>query len=173
MKDRRSEVPVWAWLTAQIIQEAFRSGELNRATRKIEKSYKLLPNSLRVVNLSYLVSLLYCAIVVPKELWATDKLPIALVKIDANWLLSLISITVKSANFDQDPVNRFFRHLRNAVAHVRFEVNDQGDFTFWDQQDKNSPESFRATFSQSSLEEFLSKVAPALANLHFQHDRVH
>src|SRR5205085_1628630 len=116
MNDRRSEVPVWAFLNAQIIQEAFRSGDLTKATWRIEESYGLPPNSLPIINLAHVVSLLYCLIVVPKELWATDKLPAALSKINANWLFGLTSITVKSPDFDQDPVNRFFRHLRNAIA---------------------------------------------------------
>jgi hypothetical protein len=38
-------------------------------------------------------------------------------------------------------------------------------------RNENSTPNFRATLSESSLEEFLSKVGPALANLHFQHDR--
>lgn len=156
-----------------ILQEAFRSGDLVKATRHVEKSYNLRPDSLPVINLAYVVSLLYCLVVVPKELWATDKLPVALSNIDANWLLGLVSITLKSPNFDHDPVNRFFRHLRNAIAHVRFEVNDLGDFSFWDQKNENATPNFRASFSQPALELFLSKVGPELANLHFQHDRVH
>jgi HEPN pEK499 p136 len=166
--DRRSEVPVWAFLNAQIVQEAFRSGDLTKAIWRIEESYGLPPNSLPIINLAHVVSLLYCLIVVPKELWATDKLPAALSKINANWLFGLTSITVKSPNFDQDPVSRFFRHLRNAIAHVRFEINARGDFTFWDQKNANSTQNFRAAFTQTNLEQFLSTVGPALANLHFQ-----
>jgi hypothetical protein len=170
MSDRRSEVPVWAFLNAQIVQEAYRSGDLATATRQVEKSYSLTPDSLSVINLSHVVSLLYCLVVVPKELWATDKLPVALSKININWLLGLVSITLKSPNFDEDPVNRFFRHLRNAIAHVRFEVNDREDFSFWDQKNENAAPNFRATFSRAALEVFLSKIGPELADLHFHPD---
>jgi hypothetical protein len=83
----------------------------------------------------------------------------------------LVSIDVQSQLFEKNPVNQFFRHLRNAVAHVRFEVNEQGDFTFWDQKDDRSPQTFRATFSQTALQQFLSKVGPLLADLHFQNNR--
>jgi hypothetical protein len=66
-----------------------------------------------------------------------NQTSVALSNIDASWLRGLVSITLKSPKFDQDPVNQFFRHLRNAIAHVRFEVNDLGDFSFWDQKNEN------------------------------------
>jgi hypothetical protein len=145
---------------------------LAKATWRIEGYYGLPPGSLRVINLAHVLSLLYCLIVVPKELWATDKFPDALSKIDANWLLGLVSITLKPPDFDQDPVNRFFRHLRNAIAHVRFQVDDRGNFSFWDQKNENATPHFRARFTQTGLEQFLSRIGPALANLHFRQDAV-
>jgi hypothetical protein len=168
MSDRRSEVPVWAFLNMQIVQEAVRSGDLDRAVRKIEERYELSPNSLRVINLAYVLSLLYCLVVVPKEIWAGSRLPDALAGIDADWLMSLVRIEIRSPDFDKEPVRKLIQHLRNALAHVRFEVNGEGDFTFWDQKNDQAPANFRATFTQNTLEQFISKVGAPLANLHFQ-----
>jgi len=168
MIDRRSEIPTWAFINAQIVQDAHRSGALAQSIRRVEEGYQLPPGSLTPINSAYAVSLLYCLVVVPKELWLRDGPPPELAALDQSSVLSLVTVTQRSRQFDAAPFYGLLRHLRNALSHVRFEIADDGEFSFWDQPTATSPPNFRATMSQSALERFLSTVGPALANLRDQ-----
>ncbi len=165
MIDRRTEIPTWAFINAQIIQDADRSGALAPSIKRIEDAYHVPRGSLRIINSAYAVSLLYCLVVVPKELWLRNELPSNRTALNPALFLRLVSITLPSRQFDRDPVLGVLRHLRNALSHVRFEIGDNGDFTFWDQSSDNSARTFSATITRPNLEEFLSIVGAALANL--------
>ena len=164
MADRRPEIPSWAFINAQIIQDAERSGALAASVRRVEQGYSLPAGSFRVINSAYMVSLLYCMIVVPKELWLRTTLPPEIAKLESS-ILPLIIVTQHSSQFEGNPLFTLLRHLRNALSHVRFEIADNGDFSFWDQSNESAAPSFRATMSVATLEKFLSVVGAALANL--------
>ena len=172
MTDVRSEIPALAFINAQIIQEAAHAGVLDEPTRRVESMYRLPGGSLRVMNPAYLLGLLYCLIVVPKEFWLQDKAHPVFAQIDQDWLLGLVSVQRKTSSFDENPCYRLLRHLRNAVAHVHFTI-DEGEFTFWDHGPRTDRETFRATFSLTGLGEFLSKVGALLANLRTEQLRPH
>ena len=165
MIDKRKEIPTLASINAQIIQDADSSGMLLPSIRRVEEGYQLLPNSLVVINSAYLVSLLYCLIVVPKELWLRDKHHPLFARISPDDLLGLFVIKQKSSDFDSEPVYNFLRHFRNAISHVRFSIGEDGVFTFWDQKNDSSPWNFEASASERSTEIFLSTVGSLLANL--------
>lgn len=172
MKDSRSEIPALAFINAQIIQEAESSGMLTEPTRRVENLYQLPAGSLRVMNPAHLLGLLYCLIVVPKEYWVHDKTHPIVATIDTEKLLRLVSVSLKSSAFEANPGYALLRHLRNAVAHVRFAIDD-GNFTFWDQSPKTNQEIFRGTFTLVSLGEFLSTVGASLANLRTAQSHFH
>jgi hypothetical protein len=172
MKDIRPEIPALAFISAQIVQEAERLGALFEATHRVESQYQLPSGSLSVMNPAHILGLLYCLIVVPKELWLQDKSHLVFARIDEAKLLSLFSITLKSRAFEKNPSHALLRHLRNAVAHVHFTLVES-NFTFWDQEPQTKQETFRATFTLASLSEFLSTVGAALANLRLEPSRVH
>jgi hypothetical protein len=132
MMDVRSEIPALAFINAQIIQDAVQTGALVEPTRRVENMYGLPWGSLRILNPAYLLSLLYCLIVVPKEFWLHDESHPVFARIDQDRLLGLVSVMLKTTTFDENPCYRLLRHLRNAVAHVRFTISEN-DFTFWDQ----------------------------------------
>ena len=69
MKDLRIEVPTWAFINAQIIQRANMKRDLNKAIGHVEKQYNSAPYSLSTMNSAYVISLLYCLVLIPKELW--------------------------------------------------------------------------------------------------------
>jgi hypothetical protein len=165
MSDPMTEIPSLAYINAQIIQSAFSAGELAAATDRVESYYGLPSHSLKVMNPAYLISLLYCLIVVPKQLWLGNGLPLSLVTLDARSVLSQVDISIRPPDFDKDLMFQFLRRLRNAIAHVRFSISNEGQITFWDQPGEQSPRCFQASMSLEALGEFLSIVGPALANL--------
>jgi hypothetical protein len=165
MTDQRSDVPMWAWLNGQIIQEAFAAGELAPAIARVEKQYAVSPGTFSVENVGYLLSLLYCLIVVPKQLWLQTSLPPELASLDPQPILDLFRITQGSQNFDTNPLYRLLRHLRNSIAHVRFSIDDSNRLMFWDQYSDNHSIEFKASISLSDLMKFLSRIGPLLANL--------
>ena len=163
--DRRTEIPSWAYINAQIIQHAYHYGHLSASTRHVEETYQLSPNSLDIKNPAYLISLLYCLIVVPRELWLKDNAVPSMENLFSKSVLDLFVVSKKPANFDASPVLALLRHLRNALAHVRFSIDESNNFTFWDQESEKSSPYFHATISLDNMATFLSSVGATLANL--------
>lgn len=172
MIDRRTEIPSFAFINAQIIQKAIHTTDFGQCVRSVEEQYGLSPGELGdgFFYASHVVSLLYCLIVVPREVW--DDLPEnhkVYDMIDATWLLTLFEVELSEGRLtmrrQEHPAYYLIYHLRNAVAHARFSIAEDGRFTFWDQPNKTSAPNFRASLSRDSLQEFLSKVGALLANL--------
>lgn len=168
MTDYTREIPSWAFINAQIAQKAVHSGDLARSVRSVEENYGLPPESFSFINPAYMVSLLYCLIVVPKEIWSLKESHPVYVEIDKNWLLGLFKIELSDDRFARHPVYYLINHLRNAIAHANFAIEDNGRFRFWDRKNKSSAPYFRASMSKDNLEIFLSKIGAHLANLRTQ-----
>lgn len=167
MEDLRSQVPSCAFINAQIIQKAHTDGALESATRYVEKLHNFPPSSLSIHNAAYSISLLYCLVLIPKELWLKNKGARIFKEIGDPSTFAQITVIDKYSDkdFDAYPAYYFIKHLRNALAHVRFSLTVGPDFTFWDQKSEHSPRIFEATMSKSNLEQFLSTVGVMLANL--------
>jgi hypothetical protein len=166
MTDHRKEIPAWAFINAQIAQLAVHTEDFRRCVRRVEEQYGLHSGALNnFISPAYLASLLYCLIVVPKEVWVLSENHDIYSKIDKAWLLTVFAIDKADEQFGTHPVYYLLRHLRNAVAHVHFSVEDDGRFVFWDQKSKDSSPYFRASISSEALGEFLSKVGALMANL--------
>jgi hypothetical protein len=165
MADHRMEIPSWAFINAQISQQAVHSGDLVRSVRSVEVRYGLAPGSLKFINPAYMVSLLYCLIVVPKEIWHLNENHLVYGEIDKDWLVGLFSVELSDDGFAKHPVYYLIHHLRNAVAHANFAIEDDGRFAFWDRKKETSPPYLRASMSVDSLQEFVSRIGAQLANL--------
>lgn len=172
MTDVRTEIPALAYVNAQIIQEANRMGSLDEPIRQVEINYGLPVGSLRILNPAHLIGLLYCLIVVPKELWLKNDAHPIFEQIDPKRLLAFVSVLEGAKVFDKSPAYSLLRHLRNAIAHARFELIED-NFIFWDQDLKSDRETFRATLSLQKLSEFVSYVGPVLANLRNRRLQIH
>ena len=165
MADHRQEIPSWAFINAQIAQQAVHSGDLARSVRSVETHYGLSAGSLRFINPAYLVSLLYCLVVVPKEVWLLSENHSVYDKIDKEWLVALFTIELSDDGFARHPVYYLIHRLRNAVAHANFSIEDDGRFAFWDRKNEKSAPYFRASISVDCMQELVSKVGALLANL--------
>ena len=145
--DNRLQIPAMAFMEKQIIQEAEKAGVLN------------IPQGVSSIrNISQMVGLLYCLIVVPRELWLQKETHPLFLEIDKIWLLGLVKIEIKDEMFESNPSYNLLKHLRNAISHARFSIYKDEEFIFWDQKNESSPHCFCATFTVTNLEEFLSKV---------------
>ena len=163
------QIPVTAFINAQVIQEALRNGNLLGVLRATAKQQNL-PDGLRewpLVNPGYVASLLYCLIVVPKEVWDPPSNDAIYKLLDKHEPIRLFQIKKWRPPDDEHPIRDFIRHLRNAIAHVRFVVDSDRSFEFWDmsQKDKPDSENFRVFVSLNNLARFLSSVGRELANL--------
>ena len=157
------EIPQRAFINAQIVQEAQRTGNWAGAVKSICGLYGL--SEYEHMNQAYVASLLYCLLVVPKEIWIEkDKAHPVLRKIDENQLRERFQILVrKDPEFDVDFKYNLLHKLRNSVAHANYEIDDNMNFTFWNESQGN--ENFRCTVTANNLMSFLSEVGSLLANL--------
>ena len=165
MLDYRTEVPAWAFINAEIIQEAVHRDVLVDAIHHVEQKYGLPLDSLRVINPAHVLSLLYCLIVVPKELWLKNEKHPVFDELNMLDLLRFVTIRTRPPQFDANPAFQLLRHLRNAVSHVNFAITDSGLFIFWDQKPGDAIRLFEADMTVTQLEQFLSLVGTKLANL--------
>lgn len=166
MHDHRLDVPSWAFTNGQIAREAVLSGDLARSVRSVEIEYGLNEGALRFINPAHLASLLYCLIVVPKEVWLLSENHSVYDSIEREWMVAVFAIEQDdNGDMAKHPVYYLIHHLRNAVAHANFSIENDGQFKFWDQKTKTSPVYFRASITEKCLYEFLEKVGALLANL--------
>ncbi len=158
------KIPALGYIEAQILHRASAQGLLAPAVGSVEREYGLQPGSLGsgVFLETRILSLLYLLIVVPKEFWSLSNNHQIYGRINESWSLEMVSIAVCNSRW-QDPIYRFIHHLRNAMAHANFEFKN-GNFEFWD-QNKNAPETYRATLSTAAMQQFLEVVGSLLANL--------
>ena len=153
MADHRRDIPALAFMNAQV----FQSADLSEPIENIENQYSLPKGLLNIPNTAYIVSLLYCLIVIPKELFIEkEKLPHCIKNNDV--VLELFSSIKKDGQFDLDPVFNLLRHIRNSLAHANFSISDDSTFTFEDG-------TFEAVIDIKNIEKFLSSFGADLANL--------
>lgn len=153
----RDEIPQRAYINAQIIQLAEKQEAFARCTQEVCESYGI--KSYRVTNPAHAAGLLYCLVVVPRELWRSQNL---LERVKALEPQKLFKIIVSPLS--KDPIDGFIRHLRNAVAHADFSVTKDGVFTFRDRRNRDNPPKFEAEISSENLAIFLSSVGAEMAN---------
>lgn len=157
------EIPQRAFINAQIIQEGLTSGDLNVAIKSICSRYGL--SQYQFMNQAYIVSLLYCLLVVPKEIWIhKNKIHPVFQKIDEIKLREVFHIEFcNDLEFEKYFTYKLLHKLRNSVAHANYHVDNVMGFTFWDEC--NGKKNFKCTISASNLMQFLSEFGSYLANL--------
>ena len=160
------KIPTLAFIEAQVIHQAVAKGALTDSVRAVETYYNLAEGSLGngVFLESRMLTLLYCLVVVPKEVWASESEHPVYQAVSTKWRIPQGAVSNHRSGFPDRPTYQFIHHLRNAVAHARFSFRDQR-FHFWDQRRHEHEPSFRASVSLSELQEFLEIVGAAFANL--------
>ncbi|MCC7147515.1 MAG: hypothetical protein IT443_13825 [Phycisphaeraceae bacterium] len=158
----RWQIAQCAYLNAQVIQDALEDGNLGRSLAKWTTHYGI-PNW-NLKNPAYIASLLYCLIVVPKEIWDPPSNDTIYNLLDKDKPLRLFQVTTWAPPNNEHPLRDFIRHLRNAIAHVNFASDSQENYEFWDKS-RNGTENFKVSITVDALGRFLSTVGAQLANL--------
>lgn len=166
MTSLRNEIPRLAYIEAQVLHRAAATGALSESVRAVENHYKLPNGSLGsgVFLESRVLTLLYCLVVVPKEIWASEAKHPVYKAIASTWTVPDKAVTLPREGDQGPPIYDFIHHLRNAVAHARFSF-DGRSFHFWDQRQNEREPSFRASLTIENLQRLLETVGALLANL--------
>ena len=162
----RFEIPARAFINAQIIQNVRKTPDFLSAVNSVVDIYKQQGlEEYQFENPAYVASLLYCLIVVPKELWACSPDSPIYDEIRKLNIVPLFRINITSPKFDSDPAFGLILCLRNSVAHANYSVDSDMNFTFWNTpSSKKKDKTWEAFISAQSLMDFLSKVGSLLAN---------
>ena len=164
MNNLTQEIPQRAFINAQIVQEAIKTPGFQKAIKKFERHYSL--GKYEFINPAYVVSLLYCLLVVPRELWVKDENHQIYTKLSKSGFVDLFTIEYKENGFNNAPEYNLLRSLRNSISHARFEVDHENNFIFWDKRSENTKPHIKVSISISNLERCLSVFGSMLANLH-------
>ncbi len=162
----RKEIPQRAFINAQIVQLVDKNGDWEGSTSSVANHYGL--GQYQFMGPAYVVSLLYCLLVVPKEIWIKKNKDHNIHnEIDINELKKRVSsYTSTNQNFDSDFVFNFIHKLRNSVAHANYEIDENMNFKFWDEYGGN--ENFRCELDKENLMWLLSVIGEKMANLRRQ-----
>jgi hypothetical protein len=158
------DIPRLAYIEAQIVNRAARAGALLPFAREVEQQYKAEPGTLGIGIFieTRVLGLLYALVLVPRELWELKSNHGIYSRLEDQFSLDGLNVSLNlkpSASALQD----FVYHLRNSLAHARFEFID-GRFEFWDWDPKKKVETYRASIQTERLISFLEVVGSQLAN---------
>ena len=113
----------------------------------------------------HIASLLYCLLVVPKEIWIKkDRSNPVFREVDEVQLRNRFHIQLcNDPNFDKAFTFNLLHKIRNSVAHANYDIDESMNFTFRDVY--KGIENFRCVVSAADLMWFLSEFGSMLANL--------
>ena len=161
MKNLAAEIPQRAFINAQIIQLVHGSVAFQSAAHEVSSGYGIRDYQF-MNNPAYVASLLYCLLVVPRQLFVEGN--------EIFWDSQVPPATIGShfviktaAPEILEKSSQFLRRLRNSVAHARFEVDEDLMFVFRD--GRNNVVDFEVQAPADRLMAFLSDVGSKLANL--------
>ncbi|MGN6187128.1 MAG: HEPN family nuclease [Thermoanaerobaculia bacterium] len=163
--DLRYEIPARAFINHQILQSPTLLPALDKATQALfntepYRNQGLIAGEYSIMNHAQVVSLLYCLIVVPKELLnlpRTDQLFRDMTEAEA---FAAFSVSVTPMPEAHEFGYEFLRALRNAISHALFTVDHLMTFSFWTDKGRK----WRITIPRDALMSFLSRYGAMLAN---------
>ena len=163
MDDFCAQIPACAFYNMQVLYEATDSGDLKGSIHKWSQRCGI--PDLSIMNPACVASLLYCLIVVPKEVWDVPSEASLYSDLEREKPFALFHFTTGQQPRNREHCRTFLRRLRNAVAHVRFKVAANWSFEFWDKPPRAREVDFRVSIGRDNLARFLSVVGARLANL--------
>lgn len=163
MKSTRKEIPHWAWYNGQFLFKFQESLERNpyltigELWSNFKKDQKLEGFDFGLKNQGTVLMLLYGLLVVPKEIWGTDK-------IDSDFKFETKKELIITKPCNELSNSDIIRRIRNAVSHANFEVYaDLNQYIFWNMNRKGQRD-FEAVVSHEGLGKFLTEVGKYYIN---------
>jgi len=114
-------------------------------------------------NLSWGAYMMYCLLVVPKELFNLPKDDDFYVRLKNENVMDGFTVKKERHGFQDDP-RYHFTSFRNAVSHVNYSIDSADVFTLWDHLPKKPDKSdwhWEISISHSDMKPFFDKVAIA------------
>lgn len=164
--DLRLDIPAFAYINAQLMSLLQQGGTLHDAKKHLfskepydrqfsqEDIYRYVPN-----GASLAVSLLFCTMVVPREILNLPTNHKVYQHIESQQVTNLFSEIVPSMDS-----YRLVRCLRNSVAHALFSVTESGGQLIYEFRTEREPILTRAKIAHPELMRFISVVGIPLAN---------
>ena len=164
--DVRLDIPARAYLNHQILRVAEQRNDIRRSKEEVFSSppysgQGLDANKYPILDSpAHLAALLYCLVVVPKEILNYSEDHFLFKRLDQLNLRNAFQISIFPKDFDRAPSYFLLRALRNSVAHVLYEIDEQFGMHFWTD---NNPQ-WNARASVDGLSFFFSTFGKELAN---------
>jgi len=164
MKNLAEEIPQRAFINAQVIQLLHDSAPFQEAVSAVSGHYGL--RNYEFMNPAYVVSLLYCLLVVPRQLFVEGAEEVWNSQVPASAMSSYFVVNRDDQRVIESS-SAFLRRLRNSVSHARFEIGEDLQFVFRDINIRKHPRKvdFEVEASAANLMRFLSDIGSKLANL--------
>lgn len=165
--DWRLDIPAHAYLNHQVLRMAEQRNDIQRAKEEVFSSppyvnQGLDPKRFSILdNPAHTVSLLYCLVVVPKEILDLPEDHLLFKQLDQLDFKKAFQISVFPPKFDQSPSYWLLRSLRNSIAHVLYKIDESSGMHFWTEKEPR----WDAYASLEGLSFFLSTFGAALANI--------
>lgn len=162
--DLRLDVPARSFIRTQLISLLKQGGTLFEAKKRLfsmepYESVGFDEYAYEVYDHSLVISLLFCLIVIPREILDLDSNHSIYRHFEDENVIGLFTIIQPP----QIETNQFFKLLRNSVAHALFSITIHDEtmvYEFWTERKPI----FRATIAHDNLIKFLSIVGAKLAN---------
>jgi hypothetical protein len=168
-----NQIPLGCALNVAIINEALSTNDLNRARIEIPLQYNIIPpeegEPWPLVNMSWYAYMLYCLLVVPKEMYENipSEDPIYRHYIQIR-LMSNFDIKKEKKEFKSDP-KYHFRSLRNSVSHLNYTLKSSNIFHMWDHPPGVSEKQnwhWEVSISLEKLHIFLGEIADSTLRIY-------
>ncbi len=158
MEDRRIQIPTACSVNVAIIDELQQTSLFKQYCVEVPRKGGFKgPESESewpFMNLSWGAYMMYCLVVVPKELYNLPKDDPFYIDLQKRNVMQYFTITKERKTFDIDP-QYHLNSLRNAISHVNFTIDTNDVFTFWDRRH------WEARATKKQLENFLRIMADA------------
>lgn len=164
--DLRLDIPARAYLNHQIVRVAEQRNDTRRSKEEVFSSPPYVNQGLDPMSYplldspAHIASLLYCLVVVPKEILDYPEDHLLFKRLDQLNLTKAFQITTTPQGFDRSPSYWLLRALRNSVAHVLYEFDEHLGMHFWTEQNPR----WDAHATKKDLFFFFSTFGKELAN---------
>jgi hypothetical protein len=172
LEDRRLQIPTACWVNLAIIDRLQGTETFRKYCIEVPQEAGFLSPTpdepWPFMNLSWGAYMLYCLLVVPKELYQLAKDDPFYKSLKARHAMADFSFKKQKCGFDEDPLYHL-KSLRNAVSHVNFRIDTSNTLVFWDHPPRRPTERhWEVWVAHDDLIQFLHVVADESHKLYSQ-----